>query len=208
MPPIYALRSPGLRYHAFSPLRCDGLGGRDGRRPARLVRGEAPRPSREPLADERPSSSRCRSSFPSSPVLFALTTVPATAICAPPLSGKDSVSERKADVRDELPFFAPLPSLTQSAGRPFVDALRGSMGKQTCLRHRSGSEPTQHHSQACGLTWRRPILGEEELKPSETRLPDIEDGCGRKGTEQDRAARRRPQTSRFRGHSGVLLQVL
>ena len=65
-----------------------------------------------------------------SPTLLALMTVPAIILYTPSLTAKNRVSERKTNVRDELPFFALLSSVMQSAGRSLVDAFRGTMGKQ------------------------------------------------------------------------------
>ena len=64
-----------------------------------------------------------------SPALLALMMIPAIILYTPSLSAKNRVSERKANVRDELPFFALLASITQSAGRSLVDAFRGTVGK-------------------------------------------------------------------------------
>jgi flagellar protein FlaJ len=64
-----------------------------------------------------------------SPTLLALMMVPAIILYTPSLSAKNRVSERKTNVRDELPFFALLASITQSAGRSLVDAFRGTVGK-------------------------------------------------------------------------------
>ena len=52
-----------------------------------------------------------------SPTLLALMMIPAIILYTPSLSAKNRVSERKTNVRDELPFFALLASITQSAGR-------------------------------------------------------------------------------------------
>ena len=65
-----------------------------------------------------------------SPTLLALMTVPAIILYTPSLSAKNRVSERKTNVRDELPFFALLSSVMQSAGRSLVEAFRGTLGKQ------------------------------------------------------------------------------
>jgi flagellar protein FlaJ len=65
-----------------------------------------------------------------SPTLLALMAVPAIILYTPSLSAKNRVSERKTNVRDELPFFALLSSVMQSAGRSLVDAFRGTLGKQ------------------------------------------------------------------------------
>ncbi|MDG6990002.1 MAG: type II secretion system F family protein [Nitrososphaerota archaeon] len=65
-----------------------------------------------------------------SPTLLALMMVPAIILYTPSLSAKNRVSERKTNVRDELPFFALLSSVMQSAGRSLVDAFRGTLGKQ------------------------------------------------------------------------------
>ena len=64
-----------------------------------------------------------------SPTLLALMMIPAIILYTPSLSARNRVSERKANVRDELPFFALLASITQSAGRSLVDAFRGTVGK-------------------------------------------------------------------------------
>jgi len=64
-----------------------------------------------------------------SPTLLALMMIPAIILYTPSLSAKNRVSERKTNVRDELPFFALLASITQSAGRSLVDAFRGTVGK-------------------------------------------------------------------------------
>ena len=64
-----------------------------------------------------------------SPTLLALMMIPAIILYTPSLSAKNRVSERKANIRDELPFFALLASITQSAGRSLVDAFRGTVGK-------------------------------------------------------------------------------
>ncbi|MDG7022958.1 MAG: type II secretion system F family protein [Nitrososphaerota archaeon] len=65
-----------------------------------------------------------------SPTLLALMMIPAIILYTPSLSAKNRASERKTNVRDELPFFALLSSVMQSAGRSLVDAFRGTMGKQ------------------------------------------------------------------------------
>ncbi|MDG6981616.1 MAG: type II secretion system F family protein, partial [Nitrososphaerota archaeon] len=65
-----------------------------------------------------------------SPTLLALMMVPAIILYTPSLSAKNRVSERRTNVRDELPFFALLSSVMQSAGRSLVDAFRGTLGKQ------------------------------------------------------------------------------
>ncbi|MDG6920913.1 MAG: type II secretion system F family protein [Nitrososphaerota archaeon] len=65
-----------------------------------------------------------------SPTLLALMMVPAIILYTPSLSAKNRVSERKTNVRDELPFFALLSSVMQSAGRSLVDSFRGTLGKQ------------------------------------------------------------------------------
>jgi archaeal flagellar protein FlaJ len=65
-----------------------------------------------------------------SPTLLALMTVPAIILYTPSLNAKNRVSERKTNVRDELPFFALLSSVMQSAGRSLVDTFRGTLGKQ------------------------------------------------------------------------------
>ena len=65
-----------------------------------------------------------------SPTLLALMMVPAIILYTPSLNAKNRVSERKTNVRDELPFFALLSSVMQSAGRSLVDAFRGTLGKQ------------------------------------------------------------------------------
>ncbi|MDE1852760.1 MAG: type II secretion system F family protein [Thaumarchaeota archaeon] len=65
-----------------------------------------------------------------SPTLLALMMVPAIILYTPSLSAKNRVSERKTNIRDELPFFALLSSVMQSAGRSLVDAFRGTLGKQ------------------------------------------------------------------------------
>ncbi|MDG6990355.1 MAG: type II secretion system F family protein, partial [Nitrososphaerota archaeon] len=64
-----------------------------------------------------------------SPTLLALMMIPAIIFYTPSLSAKNRVSERKTNVRDELPFFALLASITQSSGRSLVDAFRGTVGK-------------------------------------------------------------------------------
>ncbi|MDG7025060.1 MAG: type II secretion system F family protein [Nitrososphaerota archaeon] len=64
-----------------------------------------------------------------SPTLLALMMIPAIIFYTPFMSAKNRVSERKVNVRDELPFFALLASITQSAGRSLVDAFRGAVGK-------------------------------------------------------------------------------
>ena len=48
-----------------------------------------------------------------SPTLLALMMIPAIILYTPSLSAKNRVSERKANVRDELPFFALLALITQ-----------------------------------------------------------------------------------------------
>ena len=65
-----------------------------------------------------------------SPTLLALMTIPAVILYTPSLNAKNRASERKTNVRDELPFFALLSSVMQSAGRSLVDAFRGTLGKQ------------------------------------------------------------------------------
>jgi flagellar protein FlaJ len=65
-----------------------------------------------------------------SPTLLALMMIPAIIFYTPSLSAKNRVSERKTNVRDELPFFALLASITQSSGRSLVDAFRGTVGKR------------------------------------------------------------------------------
>ncbi|MDG7012293.1 MAG: type II secretion system F family protein [Nitrososphaerota archaeon] len=65
-----------------------------------------------------------------SPTLLALMMIPAIILYTPSLSAKNRAAERKTNVRDELPFFALLSSVMQSAGRSLVDAFRGTMGKQ------------------------------------------------------------------------------
>ena len=64
-----------------------------------------------------------------SPTLLALMMIPAIILYTPSLSAKNRVSERKTNVRDELPFFALLASITQSSGRSLIDAFRGTVGK-------------------------------------------------------------------------------
>ncbi|MDG7020284.1 MAG: type II secretion system F family protein, partial [Nitrososphaerota archaeon] len=64
-----------------------------------------------------------------SPTLLALMMIPAIILYTPSLSAKNRVSERKTNVKDELPFFALLASITQSSGRSLIDAFRGTVGK-------------------------------------------------------------------------------
>jgi archaeal flagellar protein FlaJ len=65
-----------------------------------------------------------------SPTLLALMAIPAIIFYTPSISAKNRVAERKTNVKDELPFFALLASITQSSGRSLVDAFRGTVGKR------------------------------------------------------------------------------
>jgi len=65
-----------------------------------------------------------------SPTLLALMMIPAIILYTPSMSAKNRVAERKTNVKDELPFFALLAAITQSAGRSLVDAFRGTIGRQ------------------------------------------------------------------------------
>lgn len=65
-----------------------------------------------------------------SPTLLALMLVPAILLYTPSLSVKDKVQSRKTNVKDELPFFALLSAILQSAGRTLLDAFNSTIGKK------------------------------------------------------------------------------
>ncbi len=65
-----------------------------------------------------------------SPSLLALMAVPAIILYTPSITVRNKVSERRTNVRDELPFFSLLASIMQSAGRSLFDAFKGTLGKQ------------------------------------------------------------------------------
>jgi len=64
------------------------------------------------------------------PTLLALMAVPAVILYTPSMTVKNRVSERRANIRDELPFFALLASIMQSSGRSLFDAFKETAGRQ------------------------------------------------------------------------------
>ena len=64
------------------------------------------------------------------PTLLALALVPVVIFYTPSMTVKNRVSERKENVKDELPFFALLASIMHSAGRSLLDAFEGTLGRR------------------------------------------------------------------------------
>jgi flagellar protein FlaJ len=63
------------------------------------------------------------------PTMLALMMIPAIVFYTPSMSAKNKVAERKTNVKDELPFFALLASIMESAGRPLIEAFKGTLDK-------------------------------------------------------------------------------
>jgi archaeal flagellar protein FlaJ len=64
-----------------------------------------------------------------SPTLLALFLVPVIVLLTPSLRAKNSVSERRVNIRDELPFFTLLASIMQSSGLSLYNAFLSVLGR-------------------------------------------------------------------------------
>ena len=64
-----------------------------------------------------------------SPTLLALFLIPVTVLITPSLKAKNSVSERRMNIRDELPFFTLLASIMQSSGLSLYNAFLAVVGR-------------------------------------------------------------------------------
>jgi flagellar protein FlaJ len=65
-----------------------------------------------------------------SPTMLTLLTIPAIIFYTPSMSAKNKVAERKTNIKDELPFFALLASIMESAKRPLIDAFKATLDKK------------------------------------------------------------------------------
>lgn len=65
-----------------------------------------------------------------SPTLLALFLIPVIVLIAPSLRAKNSVSERRMNIRDELPFFTLLASIMQSSGLSLYNAFLSVVGRR------------------------------------------------------------------------------
>ncbi len=65
-----------------------------------------------------------------SPSLLALIIIPAVILYTPSMKAKNTVAERRTSIRDELPFFALLASIMQSAGLSLYNTFVGTIGKR------------------------------------------------------------------------------